>query len=386
MNDVEQQLREALSEIPAPTVPVHDPLVAVDRRVRRARRRIAVAAAAGVAAVVAAVVVPLATTTSNGHDGLQVGKSPTPAPSVSNPPGVTTLSAPGPVLSVSANAAGAVYALGSWQVSDGAAFVGVVKGRQVTDPVTVQGPAHQVIADGATAWVIGTDSKGRSRLSVVSHLITTTDGALPGRIISATAANSSLYLLTASQQGLEVDRFIANKSGLGLTDFHPIPYAKRLVTDFAGQAWVQTDKELIPLQPQAQSFSLGTPVSWKGPVYGPASPSGVWAYDGRLIQLTPALLATGTSVAEGWRLDTTDVPSAALSAPDGTYYAVTSAADNSGNGVFYYSKRSMSDGAAKPDAALTGSGVTSLAPAPGGGVLVVRGGGTLQQWRPAGTR
>jgi hypothetical protein len=393
MSEIEELLRQVLTETPTSTT-VLDPLSNVDRRVRRARTRIAVGGGAAFVAIVVAVAVPL-TATGGRTQGLQVGKSPTQTPTHGGPlasQGVTTVGAPGPVSSVSVSDDGRAYAVGSWQVSSGAAFVGLVQGRQLTHVVTLPGPADTVIADNDIVWVYGTDPEtGRSRLAAVYPGTggTATDDALPGRIVSATAAADSLFVVTAESRGMEVDRFVTDDKGLGLVDFHPIADATRLVSDAAGQAWVQTDKELIPLQPDAQSFTFGPAVPWSGhqPVYGPASPSGVWTYDGRLIELTPPLLATGTSVAEGWRLNTADVPSAAVSVPGGgVYYAVRSGAADSDNGVFYYSRRSMTDGASRPDVGLGGFGVTSLAAEPDGGVLLVTSSGRLQHWTPAPAR
>ncbi|HET7530660.1 MAG TPA: hypothetical protein VFJ98_06845 [Mycobacteriales bacterium] len=393
MSQIEELLRQALSETPAATT-VHDPLAAVDRRVRRARARIAAGAGVGVAAVAAAVIVPLTVAgSSRGADGLQVGHSPSPTPAATHggPPAseaVTTVDAPGPISSVAVSADGRAYAAGSWQVSSGAAFVGQVQGGKLTHVVTVPGPADAVIADMDVAWVYGTDRTGRSRLTAVYLQSggTAPDDALPGRILSATAAADSLFVLTATPQGTEVDRFVTDNQGLALVDDHPVAGAKRLVTDAAGQAWVQTGRQLIPLLPEAQTFSFGHAVPWPGgqPVYGPALPSGVWAYDGRLIELSPPLLANGTSVAEGWRLNTNGVPSAAVSAPGGgAYYGIRSAAAGSDSGVFYYSRRAMTDGAARPDDRLAGVGVAALAVDPDGGVLLVTTSGKLQHWTPA---
>lgn len=387
MTDVEQLLREALAEIPAPSSPAVDPLAAVERRVRRARRGIAVGAAVGVASVVAAVAVPLSMTGGHRASDVQVGRTPSPTPSVQGglPSQVVTTVVRTGAVSVSSSDSGPAYALGRSQSGDGAAYVATVERGHLTDPVPVPAPADSVLADGDLAWVTGNSpSTGRARITAV-HPAAGTQATVTerGQIVAGTVAADSLFVLRAAPSGVEVERFVTDGAGVVKVASHRIAFAARIVTDAGGTAWVSTPNRLIPLRPQAREFSFGPAVAWQlhQPVFGPAPPSGVWAYDGRLVELSPAMLRAGVSVAEGWRLNTSAAPSAVASAPGGVYYGIRSAASTTDNGVFYYSRRSMTDGAARPDVGLGGLPVSALTEDPAGGVLFVSS-GVLQHWTP----
>jgi hypothetical protein len=390
MTDVEQLLREALSDIPAPSSPAVDPLAAVDRRVRRARRGIAVGAAVAVASVVAAVAVPLSLTGGHRASDVQVGRTPSPSPSAKGgvPSEVVTTVVRTGAVSVSSSDGGPAYALGRSKTGDGSAYVATVQAGHLTDRVPVPAPADNVVADTDIAWVTGNSlATGRARITAV-HPAAGTKATVtePGEVVAATVAADSLFVLRASRAGVEVERFVTDDTGVVKVASHRIAFAAGIVTDAGGTAWVSTPNQLIPLRPQAQDFGFGPAVAWHlhQPVFGPAPPSGLWAYDGRLVELTPPLLHTGVSVAEGWRLDTGAAPAAVASAPGGVYYGVSSAASATDNGVFYYSRRSMSDGAARPDAGLGGFPVSALTADPDGGVLFVTS-SALQHWTPAAT-
>src|SRR3954453_6440720 len=89
VTDIEELVRDALAATPMAS-PTTDPLAALDRRVRRARRRLAAGAGVVAAVIVAAVVVPVAFLGGNGSPkSVGVVRHPTPKPGT--PAGTTTL-------------------------------------------------------------------------------------------------------------------------------------------------------------------------------------------------------------------------------------------------------------------------------------------------------
>lgn len=385
MSQIEELLRQVLSETPAGTsaTTVRDPLADVDRQVRRARTRLAIGGGAAIVAIVAAVLVPLSLGGGTTRNSLQVAQSPTPGATTT--PGTTLLA--DEVKSVASDGLGSTsYVLVDWKVSSGASYVAMLSGGKLTHRVTLEPPADYLIADGDIAWVIGNDTeKGESRISAVS--VATENKATitnPGRILGATVAFHSLYALVSLPDGSEVDRYQTDASGgLGLVGSTAVADATRIVTDGEGAVWVQTESHLVELSSADQTVRT---VEWSGdsPLYGPVVPEGVWVYDGRLIGLSPANLASGVSVAEGARLPVSGRPVAVVSTPDGgVYYAVTAPGGGAGTGVFYYSAASVRRGdATKPVASLPGVAVTGLAVDPKGGVDMTREGGRLERWQP----
>ena len=84
MTPLEEMLRHTLADTPTATTTA-DPLALLDGRVRRARRRLVLTAGGVAAAVAAAVVVPLATV-GGGHPAkVQIGESPSPTPTATQP-------------------------------------------------------------------------------------------------------------------------------------------------------------------------------------------------------------------------------------------------------------------------------------------------------------
>src|SRR5690348_3908166 len=135
MTQIEDLLREALASTPTTSTTV-DPLGAIDRRVRTARRWIAAGGVAVAAAVVAAVVVPIAVL--GGGNGA--------------PSSVGIAGSPSTVISVSAAPNGVVWDL----VDNGSGIFSVGEnGEAASQFVRVQGPAQSVFAGPQTIWVIG---------------------------------------------------------------------------------------------------------------------------------------------------------------------------------------------------------------------------------------
>jgi hypothetical protein len=398
MTLIEDRLREALAATPTSTT-VTDPVGAVGRRVRRARRRIAAGSGLAAVLVVAAVVVPWRLSgDANTTQRVQVGHTPSPSahPTASQPQDTTGVIGTG-VLSISSTGTQAPYLL---QNTDSGPTVGFVADDRIVDTMPVERPAEQVLADGSVAWVVG-NSRSTDQFRITTAYPATSKGAIPdrasftepGRIIDATVAAGSLFAVVDNpDQGVVVQRYVhLSDHSLNLAGSLPVHDATGIATDVKGVAWVQTGSQLIQVQPEGQQlFRLGASVRWPGnqPLYGPERPSGVWAYDGRLVGLSPSLLATGVSVAEGWRINVSGRPDAAVSdITGGVYYTVSSPdlgqGESGGIGVFYYSAAALRHGANAPTASLFGTAVAAVAVDPQGGVDVIHYGGALQRWDPA---
>lgn len=393
-------VRRALAETPAaPTTT--DPLGALDRRIHRARVRLAVGTGMAVAAVAAAVLVPLATLGSDRAGKVEVGVSPTPSastsPSVAPLPGVERLWTNG------ASWVSGVSGQAPWflvQNDDGTAQVAPVgAGGAPVDLVRVPSPADYVLAGKPTTWVIGSSDNGTTSwvTAIDSRSHGTMANRFDGRVFTYAATTAdSLYVVAATSQGTEVDRFRVTADGNDIELVSTTRVSQdtsQVVATPDGHVWVHAGAKLVELVPTANGVDFGASGVWgTGAIFsatGDASGT-LWAYDGgRVVALSPKLLQAGTSVAEGTRVGVAGRPGQALSdANGGLYVAVVEPGDGwDGHkeiGVYYYSPTALRDGSTPVTDLLPGVQVISMAIDPAGGVDYVDDAGTLNHWDPAG--
>lgn len=383
MTPIEELVREALAQTstaqPPKAAATTDPLAALDRRVRRARRRIAAGAGALAAVLVAAVVVPLAVLGGNGAPNRVGVVQPRPTPTAPPPAGTTTLWDTGAIWASTAPD-GQRWLLFSTGTDY---YVGEVRSDGSSHGFKIEGPADYVVAGDHVVWVIGGGDGGStmSRLtaldprtgdvqtrafeqSLLSFAVTSKDDLYVDRTDS-TGGHVDLFSLSGGQIQADWSRTVANPQEIGLT-------AK-------GHVWVQSGRKLIEL-PSGPGSVPGTTVDWSGDVFGPASPDdSLWAYDGdRLIGLTPKNLLAGVSVAEGYRLSVTGKPIAVVPAAGGGLFVATDR-----DRIDYYSPQDVQGSGTSHTADLLGVRVITMTADPAGGVDYVDDQGRLIHWDPS---
>ena len=384
MTAIEDLVRQALAETPAPTTST-DPLAALDRRVRRARRRLAAGAGVVAAVVAAAVVVPLAVLGGGSPNSV---KSITPPKQTQLPAG-TTLLWPSEAVSSATDSSGRVWVL---YKQEGHVYLQPVD--DIDKLTSVEGSADYLLENGDTLWVLGTSSAADGTRTSVTAIDTHTGNRAPGEMPQATDAaviQDSLYVIEDEGLGPEVSRFDFNDNGMGQGYTARIPNAQQIVATAQGRhLWVHAGNQLIELTPTAHGltvgsggFTVGTRVNWgSGSIYAPTLPrsaaDGVWAYDGsRLIALMPSNLAGCVSCAEGARVAVAGAPSAVVETHDGLFVAIP------GSGVDFYTPDAMNAGTAVSQS-LAGVQAVSMVEDPDGGVDVTDSQGRLFRWDPAG--
>ena len=386
MTQIEDLVRQALAE--TPTAPSStDPLAALDRRVRRARRMIAVGACAVTAAVAAAIVVPLAVLGGDGSpNGLEVARTPTPtsSPAPSTPlqpvemwwkPGADGL------------ARGMTTGGGSsWLVverNDGAhALVQFGPTGDKLSETPIATPADFVASGGGDLWVWG-GGDGQNPDALL-QLVDPADAS--ARPISLTLADSAIFdvavigddaWVTVPDQVLQVRKVNGALTVVSRTD---LKGAGQIVATENGHLWVQADQQLVELAPTGGSGpETAATENWSGGLLAASSGDTVWSTDDpqRAVELDPTALGAGSSVAlSGKRLMASDRPTAlAVDDAGGVYVATV------GEEVDYFGP----DVAFGPITAHLGAvDVDSLAAAPGGGVVLSTRSGELMHWDPAG--
>lgn len=378
MTEIEDLVRQALAQ--TPVTATTDPFVGLERRIRRARRWLAIGAGGAAAAVIAAIVVPVAVLSGSSNGGLPnritVGHNPTPAPSVSNPPGVTTLVVNGAV-SVSSAPEDTPWAL----VNTGNYYVAQPGGDvPLAQAAEVNAPAKYVAAGTGVAWVVGSDGNAStSRVSAVTSsgvLTRTFDSTLLG---NGVVVDRSLYVTT----GDSVERMDVVNGAIQVTATSPVASTGEIAASQLGHVWVQSaTKKLVELIPTATGMKVGATVDWTGDIYGPtgrdANGDDLWAYDGdRLIALTPSNLQVGVSVAEGWRITVAGRPTAVATDINGGLYAAVA-----NKGIYYHPAADVQGAGTIKGQPLAVSGVTSMAADPNGGVDYVDSQGQLNHWDP----
>jgi hypothetical protein len=385
MTQIEDLLREALASTPTTTATV-DPLGAIDRRVRRARRWLAAGGVAVAAAVVAAVVVPIAVLGGNSTapNGITIGNSPTPEPSVSNPPGVTTWWSSGALEVAASNSSG----YPSWVLvrDTDRTFVAPVDPLGLMQRFTVPVPADFVVPGGGVEWIVGTDHSGNSvHVSVLDNANEgVTTQPLSGFVVSApVVVGEALYLLTTGDSGTTLTRFeLGSNGGIDTSQPLAIDGATEIAVTTTGHPWVLAGDKLVQVLTTGGQLSVGATVGWTGDIYGPTGQvpytDDLWAYDGdRLIDLTPKYLTGCVSCAEGYRLNVAGRPGAVAADNDGSLFVYVP-----GKGIYYYPPADVQGAGAIPTAPLAVT-VSSMVSDVHGGVTYVDDQGHLDHWDPA---
>lgn len=355
MTQIEDLLREALASTPTTSTTV-DPLGAIDRRVRVARRWIAAGGVAVAAAVVAAVVVPIAVLGGNAN-----GK----------PSSVGIANAPSTVISVAAAPNGTVWVL--VDKGNGDYAVGQ-NGSPDSDFTDVQGPAARVYADDMTVWVVGSTR--------VTGMDTATRTQTSGNVIDsgtfgdAAVVDGTLFV----DRGDSVERLtVLNGSSVNTIG---MASAGDIATTSDGHLWVQSKgSQLVELIPTPYGAKVGATVQWTGDIYTAtqprSAPDGIWAYDGsRLIALIPSALSGCVSCAEGDRVEVSGQPLAVVQLPGGGLYVANQ------HQIVYRAPADLGSGTAGVDADLNGITVNAMVADPAGGVDYIDGQGNLVHWDP----
>lgn len=394
MTHIEDVLREALASTPAPHTSV-DPLGTLDRRVRKARRRIAAGGVVVVAGVVSAVVVPIAVLGGNGApSSVGVANPPTPKPSVSNPPGVTTWWPSGAVDVADSAAPGAP----SWVLVKGsnATFIAPVDPNGLEQRFAVPEPADYVAPGGGVEWIVGTDHTNNTvRVSAINNAADgVTSKIFSGSVVSAPAVvGESLYLLTSGDAGTVLQRYVLGSDGIDQSQPLAIDGATEIAVTETGHLWVRTDAHLVEVVVSPNQLTAGTSVGWGGDIYSRAGyvqpTDSLWSFDGdRLIDLTPMFLLQGSSVAQGYRLNVAGRPSGVTNGDDDSLYVAVAQASAYGKqagletGLAYYSAQDVHWEATAPTQTLQGVVATSLVADGHGGVDYVDDQGQLEHWDP----
>lgn len=394
MTQIEDLVRQALAETPT-AVTTTDPLTALDRRVRKARRWVAAGAGAVAAAVVAAIVVPLAVL-SGGNDAannkLIVGHTAT--PSAGNPPGVTTWWSHGAVSIASPYPRDGARPWILVKDNGSPTAIAPVDPNGLTGSIPVEDPADYVVA-GDTVWTVGTDgSVGTVRVSAVDPVgDTVTVRPFTGAVEAVPAAvGNSLYVLTADNASTSVRRFVLSSDGIDESQPLEIDGATEIAATSKGHVWVLAGQKLSEVITNGQSLSAGSTVDWSGDIYGPMGADShgddMWAYDGdRLIGLTPKYLSGCVSCAEGYRINVSGRPVAVATADDGGLFV---AAGQKGsdqvtgavNDLYFYAPQDVQGAGQLSGSLLHGANVVAMAADPSGGVDYVNVRGELDHWDP----
>lgn len=396
MTPIEDLVREALAA--TPTAPANtDPLAGLDRRVRRARRRLAVGACAVTAAVAAAIVVPLAVLGGNGKpNSVNIVNPPTPSPTASPPPGTTVLSSQGAVW-ISTDSDGHAWLLEQNPAISDQYYVAQVGPNGPGKGFNVPGPADYVVASDNVIWVVGAGVAGddMSRLTAIDtrtgDVVTL---ALQHQYLSfAGAVDDGLYVDRTDATGGHVDLFELRSGDIESVQSTPVSSPGEIASSEKGHVWVRSDKKLVELIPKTDGFQSGATVEWPGEIYGPTGADSLgdslWAYDGRIIGLTPKNLLGCLSCAEGWRINVAGPPTAVVTDKDGGLFAavpeVTPEARQAGfeYGLYFYPAKLVHGAGAISGPSLKGAVARSLAADPAGGVDYVDDLGRLMHWDPA---
>ena len=385
MTDLEQLLRDALQEAPpvAPASP--DPVAAVTRRVRRVRLSVAAVTAAA-AAVAFAVVVPFAGTGSSGEQKVQPLGTPTPSASSTLPADTTTLWASGADWA-SISPTGARWLTYFDKGGQVLSLAQVDSAGRVVHEAKPPAPAGEVYAGSSVVWVVGSDQGGNilSRVSAYStsgQLVATK--TFPTTLLSfAVVTGDDLFVQTGDDAGNNgVARLRLHGNAIDETDVAlPDHQGNGIAVTANGAVWADTEKHLVEVQATATGLRVGHVTdAWS--LHGgddAKNPDALWSADGsRLIELTPRLLSSGVSVAEGDRIPVPGTPQLATTDAAGNLYVLTK------EGTLYaFAAATLSSGGPAPVASVdVDGGAVVLVADPSGGVDYVTGGGQLLRWDP----
>jgi hypothetical protein len=380
MTQIEDLVRQALAATPA-APSTTDPLAALDRRVRRARRRMAAGAGAVAAAIVAAVVVPLAVLDGNGSPN-SVGIVHTPTPTPSPLPSGTTALWTASAAWATTDSSGRRWLL---YADNGQSYVTQLSGG--TDkPIAVQSPADYIVAGDHVIWVIGSGSgapgDNRGRITAIDTSTGKTAELEQPQVSYGAAVDHSLYVTESDTSGAYVARIDFDGNRLDDVGEVVLRGAQEIVASGRGHVWVHVGDQLTELTLSSRGFTTGKSVQWgTGALYAPTLPlsgqDGIWAYGGRLIALDPSALSGCVSCAEGDRVFVPGHPSAVTETKDGLFVAVP------GSGLLYYSPDALGSGSTPVTASIRDVQVVSLTADPVSGVDYVDGQGNLIHWDPA---
>jgi hypothetical protein len=403
MTRIEDLLRQTLTEGPLPDSTY--PASTLRQRVSRARRRVAAGATLTVAAAVAAIVVPLAAFGGQSAQRVVSPTLPSPSASASTPAAPSGVSAG--VSWVSGASGGTPWALLHLPSTRCPGCTNPVLSR--VGPFGVEGTRYPVTFGGIVVatpdlvWVVGgvEDKSWVSVLDIATGSVTNKVFA-NDHLTGGSADGDDLYV--ANQTTWQVSRLSFTDNKIVVRGSVTLPANVSIgdiVTTSAHDIWVNDGTKLVELVPTATGVRTAGTVDWGGQgmwgpvVYGPGNPSpgapSLWAWDGRLIDLTPSYLHDGSSVAQGYRIPLPGVPTYALSTPaGGVFIGVGGAPPSTGTshvGLYYFSPAALRDGTSRPTAHLRTGQVTSMALDPAGGVFATVGTSKskLMRWHPAGS-
>jgi hypothetical protein len=403
MTDLEDLIRDALA--PTATATATDPVGALARRVRRARRRLAVGAGVAAAVVAAAVVVPLAALggngVSNGHLGVANSPSTGPTPTAKTAvPDVWMQD----VIAVASGDDGspneAVWAMGGSDPVNSATLMKLdpVTGK-VLRRVTVPGPVDFLTVGLGYVWAYGGGDGGYGNLSVIDRVDPASGKVHTLRIHGKGAPYSMVFTAQGAYVSLAVRDEVVRVSGVGgrlglYLPVHVPGQPTNMVVTGDGNVWVQESlrHKWAELDVADGRSKLVHTYSWNGPVSAFSHDNTVWTSDSktRVVEITPSYLSSGVSVAYGNRVPTVGRPVGVVEEADGggIYVATAdpSAADvvSDRSGISYYSPEAVNAGSRQPTYELPNIDVQSIAADPDAGVAFITSDGTLEHWNPLG--
>lgn len=382
MTPIEDLLRQALQDAPAPP-PSADPLRVIEARVRRARTA-AVAVIATAVVVAAAVVVPLLTLGRGDH---VVEPIVTPRPKPSAAPQVLPVR---DVIGVTTTVDGSIWSLQRSRSLDRATVVHQVASGAVVRRIRVPGPVRALASGAGAVWAYG-GGDGGSPDGVLDRI------ASNGAVATVRFTGSGPYdvafvdgtpFVTLASAHRVVSIGEGHAGGLAVSGSLQLPgQVTDIVATDEGQVWVREDlaHRVVHVTRDAHGrLRAGRSFTWRGGLIGAGPHGGIWTADSsnRLIGLSPRLAAQGEmSLAEGYRIG---LPAAIVDlAGTGTGGAFVATA----RGVDYFAdvETAAQSDPVRPTAVLARRGVVALAAAPTGGVVAVTGSGRELQWDPGGS-
>lgn len=386
MNDIEQLLRDSLRGAPTPVPSTADPIPSVERRVRRTRRILTAGAAAGVALLAAGIAVPLALRDGGAAEVriAPASHAPSPLPSGPSAPNVTTLVASGANW-VSTSADGHLWYTTSPAGSSSLVELNASGGQLHRSPI--KSPGDLVVAGTDIVWVVGGDDGGDVRGRIAAYAPT---GELLGSLdypqdtlSYATQVDDDLYVVRSNGSGTFVER-VTGVGGRLVATSVSLPGAETITATAAGNVWVSTSTSLVRVVDTGTALRLGATVAWAGPILGVVAGGrdvdALWSYDGsRVVELSPALLRQGTSVAEGARIPVPREPSWVVSS---TARDVFVAMNDGPVEIFHFRGDQLGSGKAGSIMEVAGGRVDVMAADPAGGVVFVDDSGQLLRWQP----
>jgi hypothetical protein len=371
MSEIQDLLRQAMGEAPGPSG--RDPLPAI-RRAARLRQGMTTLAALAVAGAAIGLVITLPGEASG----------PRPSPTTSNPSLTGWPSGH--------DVRGVAVGLGSAWLGEDSQLVQVDSGSgRVLHRITVVGQIRDVAVGAGRVWVAEEPTPENTLLTTYDPATRhTTTVALPLGLSSFsghTFFRHSLWLPDPAEN--ELLRFTP---AAGVVDrrIETVPGAPTSIAPTTGdRLWVQLQSgstlRAVHLARSKPRWSLGRAVNWSFPLLGPAPRDGIWTSDGKfLVDLRPSALAGGSSVAQGYRLQTTGRAQLVATARDGIFVATP-------GGVDYFAWKAVrADGIPSnvdPVPAFNGSpdvnphSIVSIA-ADGDEVLVDDASGSATLWNP----